>query len=135
MADNEVEYVVKIAGIPTVTTFSERDIPYPEQFLSPEEIALDIYENRMSLIDFEQLCKMKREELISLHLNMGMWLRNSYGLWMDNNPHTSLEDSRSDRFPDQVSQYIIEKLHECGQPNNIYGNDVKENIKRSFRDE
>lgn len=134
MNEETVEYIVKVAGgEPTVVTVTERDILYPEQFLSPKEIALDIFRNRMSAADLHQFFKTSEDMLITLHLNFGMWIRNAYGLWIDNNPHTSLEDSRSDRFPDQVSQYIIETLHKSCQVNDIYDKEsVIENIERNF---
>jgi hypothetical protein len=54
---------------------------------------------------------IKREELIKLHRPYGMGVRNSLGLW-GQNTKLCADPEIAGMFPDDASQYIIERIWE-----------------------
>lgn len=55
----------------------------------------------------ESIRKLKKEQLFNLHMSLGMWIRNNYGLWGSNK---DLLADCGHRDADNASAYIIEKL-------------------------
>ena len=89
------------------------------EFLTADEIVKDILANRLPEYEQENLQQMKKEDLIRLHFGIGMWIRNTYGLWLKPNPHTAQPKDMSDKdyamsdiHPDQYSFAVIEKLYD-----------------------
>jgi hypothetical protein len=79
-------------------------------YLSEAQIVDDIFEN-MSPADRKTWLRVKsKRELISGHHTTGRSIRNRYLLWSPHNPVTDITDPQSDKFPDQVSQRIIEAI-------------------------
>lgn len=89
-----------------------------------DEIVNDV-EITLKQSEKKTIASMKKEDLIRLHSNLGMWIRNVYGLWNENHPLTSswsagnrvitksatgLEYDDSPDHPDAVSFKIIEEL-------------------------
>ena len=56
-----------------------------------------------------ELKNMKREELIRLHRPYGMGVRNSLGLWGQNNKLCT-DSEIAGMHPDDASMYIIERM-------------------------
>lgn len=81
----------------------------PSDFLTEDEIAADLVKN-LTEEDVKYLGSMKKEDVIMLHHGFGTSIRNMYGLWMEENPYTVLDDAIADNFPDQMSHRIIEKM-------------------------
>ena len=56
--------------------------------------------------DAEQsrIAYMQEEELINLHLGLGMWIRNNLGLWQGN---AALLDATGEAHPDDAAGAII----------------------------
>lgn len=79
-------------------------------FLSPNEIIDDILKNQLKSEQIKEFQAIPEDDLIMLHHGFGMWIRNHYLLWDSENPHTDGSDAQGDKFPDQVSQAIIEKM-------------------------
>lgn len=81
----------------------------PAKYLSEDEIVSDLVNN---LSDEEALLLMEIpfDRLIGLHISVGMQIRNQYKLWDRRNPYVDVDDPMGPRFPDQVSQRIIEKV-------------------------
>lgn len=88
-------------------------------FLTFDEIVDDIVTNRLSSGGEEDIKRCSREDLGLLHFSFGMWIRNTYGLWFENNPLTEFEDGSFVRdgvnyhpkHPDAVSSDIIQEVH------------------------
>jgi len=104
------------------------------EFLTAGEIADDIINNRIGKSDLDSFREMKKEDLIMLHFSAGMWIRNKYGLWLEQNPHTTKPESMSDEefamadiHPDQYSFSVIEKVHSIlnDTPKDSYDNSMK----------
>lgn len=62
--------------------------------------------------DLDNLRRMEKRELISLHHSFGTFIRNTYRLW-ERPWEPVIEDGcdLSEHHPDAVSMRIIEKLH------------------------
>lgn len=98
------EFVTKKNGIVDVY---DHVLPVPvEEFLTIDEIVEDILQNRLDDATMHQIRAFDRNELTMLHFSFGMWIRNTYGLWLENNPLTEL-DEQSDQHPDAISFDII----------------------------
>lgn len=81
-------------------------------YLTEEQIIDDIFKN-MSPADRKTWLEVsKRDELIRGHSSTGRSIRNRYLLWSPNNPLVDLTDPMSHKFPEQVSQRIMEKVWE-----------------------
>ncbi|WP_374683367.1 DUF6794 domain-containing protein [Accumulibacter sp.] len=55
----------------------------------------------------DKIAAMSQDDLVVLHLGLGMWIRNNLGLWSENS--ALLESARSQN-PDDASVVIIEAL-------------------------
>lgn len=89
-----------------------------EAFLTFDEIVDDIVANRLSSGAEEDIRCCAEEDLILFHPNFGMWIRNSYGLWLESNPLTDDDQSHirdgvdyNPKHPDTVSFDIIQAVH------------------------
>lgn len=80
-----------------------------KMFLSEDEIVADML-SRMDDADRETWLKTTRDELISGHNTTGRNIRNYYKLWDSDNPHVVFEPANHDKFPDQFSQRVIERV-------------------------
>lgn len=88
-------------------------------FLSPDQIYHDLLTNRL---DSETLATLKEDgndiANIRIKIELARWIRNSYGLWLDDNPYTMkrltllepFEMPNSEYHPDQVSGEIMDRL-------------------------
>lgn len=54
-----------------------------------------------------KIAAMSQDDLVALHLGMGMWIRNNLGLWSEN--RALLESARAQN-PDDASAVIIDAL-------------------------
>lgn len=79
-------------------------------FMTEEQIFQDILLYKLTEKQKEEFKDMEADDLILLHHGFGMWIRNNYDLWKPENPNVMLEDSFHEKFPDQISQRIIERL-------------------------
>lgn len=85
-------------------------------FLTIEEIVEDIIANRLNAEDKEVIVRDDYKPF--LHLGLGMWIRNSYGLWLEECPHTSPSDTthiiggidHNPKHPDAISALIIDQV-------------------------
>ena len=75
-----------------------------EQFLTAEEIINDLLTQRLNAENTKILIEMTEDNLIMLHHGFGTWIRNNYGLWLENNPYV-------DKHPDDYCFDIIKELH------------------------
>ena len=71
---------------------------------------LDKILSEMSLPDKNRLRKMKEDDLIMLHLTLGMQIRNTFLLWKGNINLTKDMNLPKETHADEVSQKIIEAL-------------------------
>lgn len=54
-----------------------------------------------------KIAAMSQDDLVALHLGLGMWIRNNLGLWSEN---SALLESARAQNPDDASVVIIEAL-------------------------
>lgn len=54
-----------------------------------------------------KIAAMSQDDLVALHLGLGMWIRNNLGLWSEN---SALLESAHSQNPDDASVVIIEAL-------------------------
>ena len=54
-----------------------------------------------------KIAATSQDDLIALHLGLGMWIRNNLGLWSEN---SALLESARAQNPDDASAVIIEAL-------------------------
>ena len=54
-----------------------------------------------------KIAAMSQDDLVALHLGIGMWIRNNLGLWSEN---SALLESARTQNPDDASVVIIEAL-------------------------
>lgn len=47
--------------------------------------------------------------LISLHSTVGMWIRNTFGLWAEDNPYSNT--SNNEQHPDSRSYFVMQMYH------------------------
>jgi hypothetical protein len=62
---------------------------------------------KLSDSDKKAIAKMKKKDLVMLHMSMGMGIRNEFGLWQGND---ALLESCGPCHPDDVSGVIIEAV-------------------------
>lgn len=88
-------------------------------FMSPKEIGEEL-RGKLTPEDIQAILDLgDKDQLHSLHHGYGMWIRNTYNLWHEKNPHTMLDyqpelrdgADYSPRHPDAVSMRIIEQLY------------------------
>jgi len=77
--------------------------------MKPKTIEAAIAELKKRLGKNGCLClkRMKKRELIKLHFDFGMYIRNNLGLWGNNK---SLLNATGKEHPDDASMVIIQKL-------------------------
>lgn len=81
-------------------------------FLSPEQIVKDLLK-RISRKTRMSLAASEHFDILQLHeSDVGVWIRNKYQLWNDNNPYTdsSRAGAGTDRYPTAVSVNILYML-------------------------
>lgn len=96
----------------------ESDHDDTTSFLTVDEMVEDILTNRLSPADKKEI--ISDEYFPFLHLEFGMWIRNTYGLWHEDCPLTSPNDTSfviygidyNPRHPDAVSSEIIDRVLE-----------------------
>lgn len=71
------------------------------------EEALAILDKIVSEEDMEW---MKKRGAISVHLTLGMWIRNNWGLWENSGFYKYLHEKTGLTHPDDISNYIIEEF-------------------------
>jgi len=109
-----VHYIVKIDGEVQIKNFEVGDTTVEgltsEMLLSKDEIVNDIIVNRLSEDDKIYFKNLSQDSLSMEHMGMGMWIRNSYGLWLtDINVLVDEEASHdSEWHPDNLSFRIME---------------------------
>lgn len=107
-----ITLIGKWNGVIGPHTFEMNDaLPEPTFFLDKDEIVSDLL-NRLDESTRQALKNRPRSNLILLHNNFGMDIRNAYGMWFDENPHTNNEDEQGDTHADQYSFQVIEALYE-----------------------
>ena len=79
-------------------------------YMTEDEIFTDMLLYRLPESEKKVLIATPEEDLIMFHFGTGMWIRNHYKLWEKDNPHVVHNDSMHEKFPDQISQRIIERL-------------------------
>jgi hypothetical protein len=90
------------------------DVEFPETV----EKAVERLKQILSKEDIEYIRSMKEEEeVISMHMTLGNWIRNSFGLWSMNGPLRNScfpdgpKDPRSENIePDDCSHEILKAL-------------------------
>ena len=83
-----------------------------KDFSNVEAMVEDLYHKVLTYIDKNNLRKSSpwtRRRLNNGEL--GRLIRNKYGFWLPENPLTNPYDKHSDKFPDNLSAKIIEKLY------------------------
>ncbi len=88
----------------------------PEQYLNAEEIS-DHVICISDTINLRYIKKMKSDDLISLHMSLGLWIRNEFGLWNDECPWTNGGQADDKKHPDNYSFKIIEQIWDKLQKN------------------
>ena len=115
-----VEFILKQDGVHPDVWEMEGDLDGIDEaaFLTFDEIVDDIVANRLSSGAEEDLVTCPEEDLCMFHLSFGMWIRNSYGLWLKGNPLTNDDDSHvrngidyNPMHPDEVSFKIMSAVH------------------------
>lgn len=82
-------------------------------YKSFEDIKFEVIEDLKKDPDEVFNIKMiRKENLISLHHNVGQWIRNKYKLWAPDNPLTEGYNIDSSKHPDDISFKIIEEVWE-----------------------
>lgn len=77
-------------------------------FKNDYEIITDLLLHQWDERDKKTIKSIEFDELILLHHNLGMAMRNYYKMWDPTNPHSNLTDAMDNNFPDQRSHRIIE---------------------------
>jgi hypothetical protein len=72
-------------------------------FMSEDQIADDIVGHQLDAEARKQLLAPDFSP-IDAHFGLGLWIRNSYGLWDESYPRALFDD------PDEISQRVIEKV-------------------------
>lgn len=81
----------------------------PENWpVSVEETVRDILP-RMSRLEKFRIMFMKKEDTIALHFELGLWIRNHYGLWRGNEK-LILSACGSRCHPDEASAKIVDAV-------------------------
>jgi len=124
-----IEYIVKENGIIKLKSFEIVDGIVEgltsDMFLTRDEIVYDIITNRLSSDDKAHLKAASGQTIIGEHLGLGMWIRNSYGLWENlTNPLVEENPEPDDiKHPDNCSFEIMELVVQT--LNGEYTPDVK----------
>ena len=57
--------------------------------------------------ELSAIAAMTETDLVDLHLGLGLWIRNAFGLWKDD---SALREATGERDPDDAAQVIIRAL-------------------------
>lgn len=88
-------------------------------YMTNEQIAEHFYKNHMGPKDIELIKTVPNaEEMGRFHFMTGMWMRNNYGMWREDNPHSkpnvgpnpatgTIDDPM---FPDQRSHEVMKLI-------------------------
>jgi len=69
-----------------------------------------VLKQKLSKQQLDEFKKLKDDDLIQCHFGLGMWMRNSWGLWHGGDLSKDLE-RRGVNHPDDMSGYIIREFH------------------------
>ena len=101
--------VLVFVRVATVSTETGPQLLGPENWpVTVEETVRDLLPRISPLLKL-RLMFMKKEDLISLHLGFGTWIRNRYGLWRGNNK-LILSACGFQCHPEDASMKIIEAV-------------------------
>lgn len=89
-------------------------------FIASSSISMDAQTVAILRNDFKPTSEMDHYEAVSCALlfsEMGRWMRNSYGLWAEDNPHVVLNPEPNNQniidhplFPDNFSGRILDRF-------------------------
>lgn len=108
-----IEYITKKNGTIDVRYFEYKDDKTvgltSDMLLTEDEIVADIIINRLSFEDKKTFREYSEQDLYGEHLNFGMWIRNTYGLWETeiNLLTEGCVDPESELHPDNCSFEIM----------------------------
>ncbi len=71
------------------------------------DAAVRVLEAMLPDAEKETIAAMPEKDLIMLHMRLGQWVRNNFGLWQDN---TMLLRATGKQHPDDASHVIIQAL-------------------------
>ena len=69
-----------------------------------------VLEERLSEVQLEAFKQLKSEEVSGCHFGIGMWMRNTWGLWHESDLAKDL-NQRGVSHPDEMSGYILNEFH------------------------
>ncbi len=69
-----------------------------------------VLKKKFSQQQLDEFKAIKDEDLVQYHFGIGMWMRNSWGLWQGSDLAKDLE-RRGITHPDDMSGYIIREFH------------------------
>lgn len=96
----------------------------PEQYLTYMEV-LDTIFNELAVEDLNIIQNMKYDNLIALHSGLGMWIRNTFGFWHEDNALTNSGLYDDDKHPDNLSFSMIQRMWHIIQASGIPEKTVK----------
>ena len=112
--DKKVSYILKEQNETKIISMAviNGKVEYisPEKFLSPNEIVWDIIRNRLDKKSINYIKSASYSDINIEHLGFGMWIRNTYALWNENNPYTDFSNVNNDNHPDNLSFNIMLKV-------------------------
>ena len=83
------------------------DEPVNPDYPASVEAAVRLLQSMVPTEELVQITQMEEGDLSGLHRSLGMWIRNSFGLWKGNKA-LLLETGK--RHPDDASEVIITAL-------------------------
>jgi len=91
----------------------------PKRFLNEDEIVWDIMSRMTPELDTEIRAPQNEAAVaVMFHSSFGRYVRNTYGMWHPNNPHTTRavvdkdnESVYTGNHPDDMSARIIERVY------------------------
>ena len=111
------QYILKIDG--KIDLYAQEfDEVDPMHYLTKKDIITDFVENQLKDVNRSLFTEITKKEVIRLHTSIGMWIRNNYGLWHEQNPLTRMEGNN---HPDDVSFEILEAVWDILNNSNAYG--------------
>ncbi len=108
-----------------ITKYDPTDVDIkPEQYLTYAEV-IDTSVDELIVEDLNIILNMKYDNLITLHSGLGMWIRNAFGLWHEENPLTNSGLYDDDKHPDNLSFAMIQRMWHILQATGIPDKKVK----------
>ncbi len=80
-----------------------------DQYLSAEDITCHVILT-VDAVNLRFIRDMKKDDLIGLHMSIGLWIRNTFGLWQEDYPWTNEGKIDNTEHPDNYSFSIIEAI-------------------------